>query len=88
MTEMKEKVPAYEALESKIDELDQLAALCSRMFDGCVDAYVSESETVRIAKDAGLHYVYPGNVPGTRSDSTFCYDCGRVLIERLGYQKE
>jgi pyruvate formate lyase activating enzyme len=38
-----------------------------------------------IGKAAGLHYVYLGNVPGTKSESTFCYNCGRMLIERIGY---
>jgi pyruvate formate lyase activating enzyme len=37
-------------------------------------------------KAAGLHYVYLGNVPGAKSESTFCYNCGRVLIERVGYR--
>lgn len=36
-------------------------------------------------KSAGLRYVYLGNVPGTKSESTFCYNCGRMLIERVGY---
>jgi pyruvate formate lyase activating enzyme len=39
-----------------------------------------------IGKEAGLHYVYLGNVPGSKSESTFCYKCGRALIERIGYQ--
>ena len=39
-----------------------------------------------IGKAAGLHYVYLGNVPGTRSESTFCHHCHRMLIERLGYR--
>jgi len=39
-----------------------------------------------IGKSAGLHYVYFGNVPGSKSESTFCYNCGRMLIERLGYR--
>jgi pyruvate formate lyase activating enzyme len=39
-----------------------------------------------IGKAAGLHYVYFGNVPGSKSESTFCYKCGRMLIERVGYQ--
>jgi len=38
-----------------------------------------------IGKAAGLRYVYLGNVPGSQSESTFCYKCGRILIERLGY---
>jgi len=39
-----------------------------------------------IGKSAGLHYIYLGNVPGAKSESTFCYKCGRMLIERLGYR--
>jgi len=39
-----------------------------------------------IGKAAGLHYVYLGNVPGSKSESTFCYSCGRMLIERVGYR--
>jgi pyruvate formate lyase activating enzyme len=38
-----------------------------------------------IGRSAGLHYVYLGNVPGAKSESTFCYKCGKLLIERLGY---
>jgi pyruvate formate lyase activating enzyme len=38
-----------------------------------------------IGKEAGLHYVYLGNVPGARGESTFCYSCGAMLIERVGY---
>ncbi len=37
-------------------------------------------------KSAGLHYVYLGNVPGSKSESTFCYNCDRMLIKRVGYQ--
>lgn len=39
-----------------------------------------------IGKAAGLHYVYVGNVPGSKSENTFCYNCGRILIERIGYR--
>ncbi len=39
-----------------------------------------------IGREAGLHYVYLGNVPGAKSESTFCYNCGRMLIERVGYR--
>jgi len=38
-----------------------------------------------IGKAAGLRYVYLGNVPGEKSESTYCYGCGRTLIERTGY---
>jgi len=39
-----------------------------------------------IGREAGLRYVYLGNVPGVKSESTFCYNCGRLLIERMGYR--
>ncbi len=38
-----------------------------------------------IAKKAGLKYVYIGNVPGNPRESTFCPSCGRMVIERLGF---
>ena len=40
---------------------------------------------VDIGRAAGLHYIYLGNVPGTKLESTFCYNCGQMLIERVGY---
>lgn len=39
-----------------------------------------------IAKEVGLHYIYPGNIPGSKSESTFCHNCGKLLIERRGYR--
>ena len=39
-----------------------------------------------IGREAGLRYVYVGNLPGARAESTFCYDCDEMLIERCGYQ--
>lgn len=38
-----------------------------------------------IGKGAGLRYIYIGNLPGTKAESTYCYSCGCLLIERLGY---
>ncbi|MDX1779309.1 MAG: AmmeMemoRadiSam system radical SAM enzyme, partial [Thermodesulfobacteriota bacterium] len=38
-----------------------------------------------IARDVGLQYVYLGNVPGHKAESTYCPGCGKVLIERVGY---
>jgi pyruvate formate lyase activating enzyme len=35
---------------------------------------------------AGLRYVYTGNIPGKGGESTFCYACGELLIERIGFQ--
>ncbi len=40
----------------------------------------------RIGKEAGLQYVYIGNVPGHERNSTFCPECGAEVIPRLGFQ--
>ncbi len=41
---------------------------------------------VEIGHEAGLKYVYPGNVPGLgRLESTSCPGCGEVLVERIGF---
>jgi pyruvate formate lyase activating enzyme len=39
---------------------------------------------VRIGYEAGLRYVYGGNVAGHSSESTLCPDCGATVIERTG----
>jgi pyruvate formate lyase activating enzyme len=39
----------------------------------------------RIGKDAGLEYVYVGNLPGHHYDNTFCPDCSTLLIRRMGF---
>ena len=39
-----------------------------------------------IGRKAGLKFIYAGNVPGHQSENTFCYSCGRLIIERFGYQ--
>jgi len=38
-----------------------------------------------IGKDAGLNYVYTGNVPGLPTEDTFCPECGTLVIDRTGY---
>jgi len=45
----------------------------------------SLERAMRIGKEAGIHYIYVGNVPGSKAESTFCYNCGKMLIERVGY---
>ncbi len=46
-------------------------------------------ETLRRAREigiqAGLKYVYTGNVPGERSEWTYCHGCGEPLILRRGF---
>jgi len=46
--------------------------------------------TLRKARDigleAGLRYVYEGNVPGETGENTYCNNCKKTLIRRFGYQ--
>jgi pyruvate formate lyase activating enzyme len=37
-----------------------------------------------IGLEAGLRYVYTGNIPGQGGENTYCYSCGELLIERVG----
>lgn len=39
-----------------------------------------------IALKAGVHYAYVGNVHNKAADSTWCYQCGSLLIERDWYE--
>jgi len=38
-----------------------------------------------IAQEVGLQYVTIGNVPGHPANSTYCPECGKVLIERVHF---
>ncbi|MHB8137770.1 MAG: AmmeMemoRadiSam system radical SAM enzyme [Smithellaceae bacterium] len=38
-----------------------------------------------IGKEAGLKYVYSGNVPGDEGENTYCSNCDKLLISRYGY---
>ncbi|VEN72809.1 conserved hypothetical protein [Candidatus Desulfarcum epimagneticum] len=34
---------------------------------------------------AGLKYVYAGNLPGTGMENSFCHQCQKVVMERVGF---
>ncbi|MBP2045874.1 AmmeMemoRadiSam system radical SAM enzyme [Methanobacterium aggregans] len=40
----------------------------------------------KMAKDAGMRYVYVGNVPFTDGENTYCPECGELIIERDGFE--
>ncbi len=54
-----------------------------------IDLPPTPKEKLRKARESGLkvglRYVYQGNVPG-EGENTYCYECGKLLIERYGYQ--
>ena len=39
-----------------------------------------------IGREAGLNYVYLGNVPGHPGENTVCPGCGEILIRRVGFR--
>jgi pyruvate formate lyase activating enzyme len=43
-------------------------------------------EAYKIARACGLKYVYIGNVPGHPSESTYCPNCGKIVVKRIGYE--
>jgi pyruvate formate lyase activating enzyme len=55
------------------------------------DTSATPAETLRraaeIGQEAGLHYVYAGNLPGRVGslENTYCPACNELLIERRGY---
>ena len=42
-------------------------------------------EAYRIATEEGLKFVYVGNLPGNPHENTYCPNCGKMVVERLGY---
>jgi pyruvate formate lyase activating enzyme len=39
----------------------------------------------QIGTDAGLRYVYTGNIPGFSGENTNCFSCGKTIIVRRGF---
>jgi pyruvate formate lyase activating enzyme len=39
-----------------------------------------------LAMAEGVRYVYVGNVPGHAGNHTYCHQCKKLIIERVGYQ--
>lgn len=42
----------------------------------------------KIGLEVGLRYVYEGNIPRTKGEHTYCYNCQTLLIERDGFKVE
>ncbi|HUV52407.1 MAG TPA: AmmeMemoRadiSam system radical SAM enzyme [Dehalococcoidia bacterium] len=39
-----------------------------------------------IGQKAGLRFIYVGNLHGHKGENTNCYSCGRLVVQRVGYQ--
>jgi len=53
------------------------------------DVPSTPAASIRMARDigieAGLKYVYEGNIPGEEKEDTFCPECKELLIKRFGF---
>ncbi len=59
-----------------------------RLTDRPVTPIQSLTTARRIGQEAGLKYVYLGNVPGQDGEKTFCPTCKMLLIDRWGFRVE
>jgi len=57
-----------------------------RMLDRPPTPFATLKRARKIAMDAGLRYVYTGNVHDPDGQSTMCHVCGATLIGRSGYE--
>jgi pyruvate formate lyase activating enzyme len=57
-----------------------------KMTDVPMTPVASLHRAVQIGKEAGIKYVYSGNVPGDDGENTYCFHCGNLLIERYGFR--
>jgi len=55
------------------------------MFDVPATPLRLVEEGLEVARKEGLEYAYAGNVPGHRTESTYCPNCGELLISRHGF---
>lgn len=58
-------------------------------FDSLPPTSISKlKEAYEIGKKAGLRYIYLGNIPGDKTENTYCYNCNELLIKRNGFTVE
>lgn len=57
-----------------------------KMLDTPSTPIASLRRACAIGKEAGLHHVYSGNVPGEEGENTYCSNCHKLLIQRYGFR--
>ncbi len=57
-----------------------------RLTDRPVTPVSTLHRAYQIGLEAGLRYVYEGNVPGAGGEDTICPSCHQVVIERVGFR--
>lgn len=61
---------------------------CYKMTDRSVTPAESLETAYKAGKDAGLRYVYIGNMPGQSKENTYCHECSTLLVKRTGYHTD
>lgn len=56
-----------------------------KMLDRHPTSVSAVQEAREIGLNAGLRYVITGNIPGDSGENTYCYQCGEMVIQRIGY---
>ncbi len=57
-----------------------------RMTDRPATSAETLHRAYRLARQAGIKYVYTGNIQDPASQSTYCGQCSNLLVERSGYR--
>jgi len=92
-------IPGHNDSEAELTEIAQFIKGVSPTIPWHVTAFrpafkmmdrpPTPAATLRRARElgleAGLRYVYVGNIPGDGGENTYCYACQELLIERLGF---
>ncbi len=93
-------IPGYNDKASELRELARFLVSVSPLIPWHVTGFFpiynltevvpTPPETLKKARDigleAGLKYVFEGNRPGVGGESTYCHQCGELLIERYGFR--
>jgi pyruvate formate lyase activating enzyme len=57
-----------------------------KMYDRGPTPVATLQRAYDLGREAGLRYVYVGNLPGARLEDTLCPGCGETVIARWGFQ--
>jgi pyruvate formate lyase activating enzyme len=57
-----------------------------KMYDRGATPATTLRRAYDLGREAGLRYVYVGNMPGARLEDTYCPNCGQTVIVRWGFQ--
>jgi pyruvate formate lyase activating enzyme len=57
-----------------------------KMYDRGATPPTTLRRAYELGREAGLRYVYVGNMPGANLEDTYCPNCGQTVIGRWGFQ--